>query len=216
MLAEIDDQARHLAEARIAPAAHTQIAAELADARCLVDAAGDPPVTLISFDAHPGNFLIARTGRAVLVDLEKARYSLPGFDLAHATIYTSTTWDVATHAVLDVPTVARAYRAWLTAMPAGAAEAHRPWLLPARRLMWLWAVTWCAKWRVLSGAAACRPLDPDASAEDWSEDKSEAALIAHVRDRVDHYLEPSVIARVRRDWAAGSALHRLATITRQE
>jgi hypothetical protein len=38
--------------------------------------------------------LITATGKAVLVDLEKLRYSYPPLDLAHATRYTSTTWDV--------------------------------------------------------------------------------------------------------------------------
>jgi len=113
-----------------------------------------PPITLISFDAHPGNFLILPSGTAVLVDLEKARYGASGFDLAHATLYTSTTWDVAVNAVLDTATVAAAYGHWLDSVPAALADASRPWLLPLRRIMWLWSVTWCAKWRVQSRAAA--------------------------------------------------------------
>ena len=67
---------------------------------------------LISFDAHPGNFLITPEGKAVLVDLEKCRYSHPGFDLAHASLYTSTTWDPASHAVLEPDTVIQFYRQW--------------------------------------------------------------------------------------------------------
>ena len=37
-------------------------------------------------------------GCAVLVDLEKCRYSYAQPDLAHATRYTSTTWDAASSA----------------------------------------------------------------------------------------------------------------------
>jgi hypothetical protein len=58
--------------------------------------------------------------------------------------------------------------------------------------MWLWSVTWCAKWRALSTQA---PHEADGG-EDWSCALSEAALVAHVRERVDHYLSAEVVARV--------------------
>jgi hypothetical protein len=64
--------------------------------------------------------------------------------------------------------------------------------VPLRRAMWLWSMTWCAKWRVLSGAGA----KADSDGEDWAADNSEAALIAHVRGRVDHYLAPDTAARL--------------------
>ena len=163
LLEEIDTQAAYL------PAAHADTRAiierHLKALRDLAGAAARPPQRLISFDAHPGNFLITPSGRAVLVDLEKARYSAPPLDLAHATLYTSTTWDVASHA-------------------------------PMRRAMWLWSMTWCAKWRVLSDADAQAGQD----GEDWASDKSEAALIAHVRTRVDHYLDPETAARIDREF----------------
>jgi hypothetical protein len=58
--------------------------------------------------------------------------------------------------------------------------------------MWLWSITWCAKWRALSSASA----QPGSDGEDWSSQRSEAALVAHVRNRVDHYLSPPVVAEV--------------------
>jgi rSAM/selenodomain-associated transferase 2 len=69
-------------------------------------------VTLVAFDAHPGNFIVREDGRAMLVDLEKCRYSHPGLDLAHATLYTSTTWDVDGRCALTPAQVAGCYRAW--------------------------------------------------------------------------------------------------------
>jgi hypothetical protein len=58
--------------------------------------------------------------------------------------------------------------------------------------MWLWSVTWCAKWRVLSAHEARGGGD----GEDWSGACSDAALVEHVRGRVDDYLSPQGITRV--------------------
>lgn len=206
MLDEVLRQGLHLEAAALEPAALGLIETEIAGIRELVDQGKRPPVRLISFDAHPGNFLIESDGKAVLVDLEKGRYGAPGFDLAHATLYTSTTWDLSTYAELEVPEVAAFYAAWLAAVPADLAAASRPWLLPTRRLMWLWSVTWCAKWRVQSAQARKDAEASATSAEDWSADLSEAALVAHVRNRVDHYLSPTIIGRIRGEWAADSRL----------
>jgi hypothetical protein len=85
----------------------------------------------------------------------------------------------------------------------------RPWLLPQRRLMWLWSITWCAKWRVESSRASRQDRARTVSAEDWSADLSDPTLIAHVKGRVDQYLTPETIARVRADWRAGGALSAL-------
>jgi Ser/Thr protein kinase RdoA (MazF antagonist) len=200
-LAEIDAQARFIAAAGLDPDAVAQIVAELAAAHALAAAPHRPPATLIAFDAHPGNFLLTGTGRAVLVDLEKARYGLPGLDLAHATLYTSTTWDVATRAVLTPAEIAGFYDSWLRAVPAALATASRPWLLALRRVMWLWSVTWCAKWRVQSRAVVA-----SGSTENWSAELSAPNLVAHVADRVADYLDPPTIARVRRDWRGDNAL----------
>ncbi len=150
-----------------------------------------PPRRLISFDAHPGNFVIrASDGAAVLVDLEKARYSFPPLDLAHATLYTSTTWDRASSAVLEVDEVVAFYRQWLA--HGDDARAWQGWLMPLRAAMWLWSVTWCAKWRMQSSAAARSSAD----GEDWSGERSESALVEHVRERVDTYLSPQGVLRV--------------------
>lgn len=147
---------------------------------------------LITFDAHPGNFLITPTGEAVLVDLEKLRYSFPPLDLAHATLYTSTTWDVDASFSLSTAQVASAYEVWMSA--AGAiAEPYLAALVPLRELMWLWSVTWCAKWLTES----VKPKHASgAGGEDWSQANSDASLIQHVRSRVDDYLSISTISQV--------------------
>jgi len=203
---EVMEQSAFIAAAGIAYEAEAQIREELVAAGTLLSRTDKPPVALIAFDAHPGNFLLAADGRAVLVDLEKARYGVPAFDLAHATLYTSTTWDVATYAELTADQVAAFYAAWLAAVPAPLADSVAPWLLDLRRMMWLWSVTWCAKWRVRSQHAAMTGGRSGRSTEDWSAAISEPALVAHVADRVDHYLDPATIERVRQDWRAGNGL----------
>ncbi len=187
--AEIEAQALHLDAAALDAASRRAIDAKRRGFEALLAAPARPGRRLIAFDAHPGNFLL-RDGRAVLVDLEKARYSHPPLDLAHATLYTSTTWDRASAAVLGVDDVAAAGERWLARF--GDAPAWRAWLVPLRAAMWLWSVTWCAKWRVLSGRAARAGGD----GEDWSAARSDAALVAHVRERVDDYLSPAGVARV--------------------
>ncbi|MDP2440112.1 phosphotransferase [Rhodoferax sp.] len=147
---------------------------------------------LITFDAHPGNFLITPTGKAVLVDLEKLRYSYPPLDLAHATLYTSTTWDVDASFTLSTAQVAHAYGVWMSA--AGTiAEPYLAAFVPLRELMWLWSVTWCAKW--LTESVKTKHAS-GAGGEDWSQANSDALLIQHVRSRVDDYLSISTINQV--------------------
>ena len=46
--------------------------------------------------------------------------------------------------------------------------------------------------------------DLGADARDWSAEKSDPALIAHVKDRVDHYLSPNAIARMTNEWRSRS------------
>ncbi|MEM6488305.1 MAG: phosphotransferase [Pseudomonadota bacterium] len=199
LLAEIRAQAAYLDRAAVAPDTRAVVEDGIAALATLAAAAPRPPRRLISFDAHPGNFIVRADGRAVLVDLEKCRYAAPPLDLAHATLYTSTTWDVASHAVLDTAEVAGAYRRWLARLaPLPWAEEARAWLVPLRRAMWLWSMTWCAKWRVLSGT----PAQTVATGEDWSADRSEAALVAHVRGRVDHYLAPETAMRLAAEFEA--------------
>jgi hypothetical protein len=192
--AEIDAQAAYLDAAGLLPGARALV--DLVRAQFARDSrrVDRPPRRLIAFDGHPGNFLVRadgdQMGRAVLVDLEKARYSHPPLDLAHATLYTSTTWDVDTHAELTLTEVQAFYEAWQQRCDVGAEL--RSWFVPLRAAMWLWSVTWCAKWRVLSP----RHAQASADGEDWSREHSSAALIAHVRDRVDCYLARPAIERV--------------------
>lgn len=191
LLDEIAAQARYLPAARILPSTEALMAERLSQLRFRCAQDPRPPRHLIAFDGHPGNFIVRADGSAVLVDLEKCRYSYPGLDLAHATLYTSTTWDVDSHAILSESEVVGAYEAWARAMGPSADEAQR-WHVPLRSAMWLWSITWCAKWRVLSREQA----QVSADGEDWSADRSGAALVRHVRDRVDHYLSALVVERV--------------------
>jgi thiamine kinase-like enzyme len=197
LAAEIRTQAQYLDAARIASTSRRVIDAALIDLEQLCARPERPPRRLISFDAHPGNFIVRADGSAVLVDLEKARYSHPPLDLAHATLVTSTTWDVDTCAELAPEQVAAFYRQWAARIDhtegAGAAACWQPWQMPLRAAMWLWAVTWCAKWRVLSGRSASASGD----GEDWSGEHSEVALVRHVRGRVDDYLSGPRVDQVR-------------------
>ena len=189
---EINGQAQHLHSAGLAAPVQRVIQTGLAALGRLTAAADRPPRHLIAFDGHPGNFMLAAEDRAVLVDLEKCRYGYPGLDLAHATLYTSTTWDVDSCAVLSLAQVARFYVDWSEAAGPAVAVPARAWHAPLRRAMWLWSLTWCAKWRSLA------PRSPNAVAagEDWSAAHSEPALVAHVRERVDHYLSQAAVDRV--------------------
>ena len=191
LVAEITAQATHLPLAGVDPAVSMVIEEELGRLRRLCAQPPRPQRHLIAFDGHPGNFIVRPDGSAVLVDLEKCRYSYPGLDLAHATLYTSTTWDLESHAVLSEGDVAAAYATWHRRMGGAAGDAAR-WHIPLRKAMWLWSMTWCVKWRVLSRAQTRASGD----GEDWSAGHSEAGLVAHVRERVDHYLGLTVVMQV--------------------
>jgi len=191
LLQEIENQAVHLPAAALGTEAARAIQAQLNALQVLCEQVERPTRRLIAFDGHPGNFLIRADGSAVLVDLEKCRYSYPALDLAHATLYTSTTWDADSHAVLTPSEIIGFYRRWTEAVGDAVPEAQA-WHVPLRRAMWLWSVTWCAKWRVLSIKASA----VEADGEDWSAERSEATLVAHVRDRVDHYLSAAVVQQV--------------------
>ncbi|MEO9066641.1 MAG: phosphotransferase, partial [Caldimonas sp.] len=210
LLAEIETQAEFMAQAGLGASAAHAIGDELDRLRELCAGAARPPRRLVAFDAHPGNFLIDSGGRAVLVDLEKCRYSHAGLDLAHATLYTSTTWSRSTAAALTPAEVIAFYDNWATAVGADPAS-ELAWHLPLRRAMWLWSITWCAKWRVLSRRSRRSVGTSDtsdtgatsaASGEDWSAELSDGRLIAHVEERVDHYLGDVGIACVRDEFVA--------------
>lgn len=201
-LSEVRTQAEYLPQAQLHPESVKMIKDELKAAKRDVEQLPVSPVALASFDAHPGNFIVdEKTQRAYLVDLEKGRYGGAGFDLAHASLYTSTTWDTTTYAELSADDIRNFYAAWSAAMPEQLSDQWQPYLLPMRRLMWLWSITWCAKWQVESTQKIKADKNVIANAEDWSADNTDDALIAHVRNRVSHYLEPATIERVRADWA---------------
>ena len=215
---EIREQAEHLPQARLTPEAAAEIESELAWAGAFAQQVEREqrrqPVTLVLTDTHPGNFLITPdqggSAKAVIVDLEKALYGSPGVDLAHASVYSSTTWDVATQAELSLEQVAGFYRHYLeiarSSGGAGFAEGLRPWLVPMRRLLFLRAVTWCALWRVSHEAEATRDKASAESTRDWSAENTQAALIAHVKDRTDLYLSAPVLKRMRAEWLESPGL----------
>ncbi|WP_017431085.1 aminoglycoside phosphotransferase family protein [Vreelandella jeotgali] len=193
MRREIAEQVDFVDTARLPDAVSRRIYAALDTLPARLD---DSVTSLISFDAHPGNFLIDERGRAVLVDLEKCRYGLAGFDLAHASLYTSTTWDVNSRAVLEPQQVADFYRHWQRAM-GDTTDGDAATLLACRRAMWLWSLTWCAKWRT----QYLQESDANHGGEDWSAELSDPALIEHVRERVEHYLSLDAIEHVEAEFA---------------
>ena len=206
MLQEIKLQAAYMPHACLPSAVVHEISQELAALQTLCEATARPQRRLIAFDGHPGNYVITEpctgTNKAYLVDLEKCRYSYPGFDLAHATLYTSTTWDTSSHVVLGTEEVLNAYRGWEQCVGTALAASAAPWHMALRRAMWLWSITWCAKWRVASQAAASESKD----GEDWSAEQLDAPLAAHVQERVDHYLSAACVQNVRAGFADLQAL----------
>jgi len=190
----LDNHARFLDAAEIEPAVRQQLAQELAWAHDLARTAEtapiSAPITLVATDTHPGNFLVGTDGVARFVDLEKALYGLPAIDLAHATLYTSTQWDREVMAVLDADDLRGFHEAYAEAVGPAAWERLVPWIAPARRLTWLRTTLWAIRWRALAAE------DPD-----WSADRVEPSLIAHMRARVADFTAPETIERMRAELA---------------
>ena len=207
-MAEIEQQADFLNSAELSPEARKEIEEELVWARGFASDNQNrlQPQTLVLTDTHPGNFLIDKAGRAIIVDLEKALYGSPGTDLAHATIYSSTTWDTDVWADLSIDEVASYYQRYLETVPAALAETLRPWMIPLRRITMLRAITWCAKWRVLQIRSRTENKHQAASTEDWSAENNTAELTAHVAGRVDEYLEAKTLRRMRAEWLGTPSL----------
>ena len=189
----IETQAVFLEVCGAHASARAAIAEELAWAR---DFAGSPPpgahpISLVSTDAHPGNFLIdaLKPDRAVLVDLEKMLYGSPAIDLAHASLPTSTMWDPDIAGILSAEDIAGFIDSYFRAVGAGPAEALRPWILPMRRLTWLRTMTWCARWLVLSRRG-----------EDWSVGRLDPAFADHLKRTISGYFAPERIAASRAEW----------------
>ena len=214
-LAEVEAQAAFLDQAGLAPAARAEIDDELAWARGFGRECNGraQPATLVLTDTHPGNFLIEERGqgaaRAVIVDLEKALYGSPATDLAHATLYSSTTWDPDTWASLSLDELASFYRRYLKMIGDELAQDLAPWLVPLRRITMLRAITWCVKWRVLHARARRNDRDRTESAEDWSAENTDPATIAHVAGRVADYLAPETLKAMRNEWLGQPGLQGL-------
>ena len=171
------------------------------------ESAGKPqPVTLVATDTHPGNYVVRDDGRAFIVDLEKALYGAPGIDLAHCTLYTSTTWDLEAGVEVAPADVADFYRYYLGSLPPALALELEPWLMPLRRLTWLRSTTWSAKWRVQSRKERVEAKHAAPATEDWSAENRDAALIAHVEGRTRAYLSAEIVERIRAEWQAPGGL----------
>jgi len=145
----------------------------------------EQPLALVGTDTHPGNFIIRPDGGAILVDLERVCYGSPAIDLAHATLYTSTTWDLEVQAVLSPDEVTAFYRDYLAEVGTGRAAILRASLLPARRLTWLRTMMWAVRLRALM-ASQQLALHP--------------RLARHVEKRLRDFFSPEVIAAVRAEW----------------
>ncbi len=204
----IEEQARYLEDATDDSDAITLIREELGWARRFATENADQvqPTTLVASDTHPGNYVVDQSGRAFIVDLEKALYGSPAIDLAHCSLYTSTTWDIAASYVIAPADVIAFYRDYLGRIEPDLAQALRPWLMPLRRLTWLRSTTWSAKWRVESRKAALADKDAAANTEDWSADNRDDRLVAHVEARTRDFLSAPTVQRIRAEWLTSGDL----------
>lgn len=198
----IEDQAAYLEAGVEDRDARRIIEEEIAWTRAFAEESSGKaqPVTLVATDTHPGNYVIRPDGSAVIVDIEKALYGAPAIDLAHCSLYTSTTWDVAASFELEPADIADFYRCYLDCVPASLARDLEPWLMPLRRLTWLRSTTWSAKWRVESRGERRAAKHAAESTEDWSAENRDAALIAHVEGRTRDFLSVPTIERIRAEW----------------
>jgi aminoglycoside phosphotransferase (APT) family kinase protein len=177
----IERQAAYFAKANLAPETLAHLNAELEWVRTLPTTPA-PPITLVGTDTHPGNFLIDTDGKAWFVDLEKATDGLAAIDLAHATLYTSTTWDPDVAAVLFPEETASFYETWSRNAPPAIVESTRPWFTPARRLTWLRTLSWMARWKVEGSTTHSAGVDP--------------RTLNHVQARIADFFDPDTIAQV--------------------
>ncbi len=181
--AELDRQMAYLDRYPLADEARALLLALRSDLDACMPHSEPKPRHIIANDTHPGNYIL-RDGQAVLVDLEKAALGNPGIDLAHASAYTSTTWEPQGAARLDLGQVRAFYAHYLALVAPEQAECIRPWLLPARRLLYMRALSWCLMW-------LCE-LDNQRSG--WSQKRSQSSVVAHFRGRAQHFLQPETLA----------------------
>ena len=132
--------------------------------------------------------MVDHDGSVHFTDLEKALYGSQAVDLGHATVLTSTLWDIDVQAELSFGDVQNFYGAYLGFLPAVTAAALQPWLLPMRRLAWLRSTTWSCK----------------SYAERYRDQPVEIGLRARVQDHVGRrlasFVEVETITRVRAEW----------------
>jgi hypothetical protein len=107
------------------------------------------PKALVVTDAHPGNALITRDGRAVYVDLERAQYGAPLIDLAHASLQEAVDWDSEVATTLAPGDITAFEAAYFALLPAERAATPRPFMAAFRRLTRLRTLSAFARIRAL-------------------------------------------------------------------
>jgi aminoglycoside phosphotransferase (APT) family kinase protein len=158
--------------------------------------ASPAPVALALSDTHPGNFLMRSGasgpgeqgpgksgGQAVFVDLEKAFYGCPALDLAHASLPSSTVWDVDVDWEPRAADVIAFHRAYARRAGPARMQALAPWLAPFRPWTWLRTLGFMARLIAEGGPPA-----------HW--DKRQAA---HARARIAWMFRPDIIVRTAGD-----------------
>ena len=207
-LAFINEQAHFLDDATDDKGAVLLIKDELRWAREFADKNMGifQPVTLVASDTHPGNYVVDNKGRAYIVDLEKALYGSPAIDLAHCSLYTSTTWDIAASYIVDPNDVIAFYKSYFNCIEPALVRALEPWLIPMRRLTWLRSTTWSAKWRVESRKHSILSKEVAENTEDWSAENRDFQLMAHVEERTRDFLSTATVDRICAEWRTGSEL----------
>jgi hypothetical protein len=192
----IEAQAPFIEKSARDPEAIRLLAEELAWARKFAaDHAGSHPMARLCLtDTHPGNFMTSVDGTVHFVDLEKALYGSAAVDLGHATVLTSTLWDIAVQAELTQREIQDFYASYLGFLPPEMADSLRPWLLPMRRMAWLRSTTWSCKWY------AERHRDQN------QETGMRASIRDHVSKRLAAFVEVETITRVRDEWSGPNRL----------
>lgn len=162
------------------------------------------PISLISFDCHPSNFIIDSLKRAILVDLEKCRFSYAAFDLAHASNYTSTTWGKSAEElnknILDETEIIEFYKTWLQNVPIEFAKKSLPFFVDLKILMWLWSTSWSAKWLVQS------EQNEQTKGQNWDKNLTQQKVIDKVMANVLDYLNEETITQITKKWSPNSSL----------
>jgi aminoglycoside phosphotransferase (APT) family kinase protein len=179
------------------PGARAEIADELRAMRGMAQALmrQAQPLTVALADAHPGNFIVDRSGIAWFVDLEKVHVGSPAIDLAHATLPTSTLWHPDVGARLSRHDVDTFQKGYLARLPQKQADALVPWIVPMRRLTWLRTTSFMARWRVETRSAR----DPSNTTQ-WSDAGLDPKMKRHIDARIDQCFERETIRSIRSEW----------------